>query len=417
MGIITHLYICFKLWAVHLRQQLYVMKLKRRKSVKIVFFAMNLPMWRYQHLYEELKKYDCFKLYVVLSPAVNIPEEVRNNDLKAMRDFFRQKGVSFMDYNPMSPCAIRECIDPDILFYPQPYSSMLHPLHDFLNFKDKLLCYYPYAFWTAKGSWSYNTVFHIYAWKLFYSTELHRLDAKAISWRKDKNVEVVGYPNTDDFLAFDRKNDSLWKKQTTKKKRLIWAPHFSIPNGMPRLLDMSNFLWMADLMVSMAKKYEEQIQIAFKPHPFLKRELYKNLDWGKEKTDRYYQLWNDMDNTQLETSGFVDLFMTSDALIHDCGSFTVEYLYSKNPVMYMLRDEAYKISTQNDFGIKALNVHYKGRNEQDVVLFIEQVLLQGNDPMKAEREKFYKEYLLPPRGKSVAKATAEIIVKSLNKHT
>ena len=176
----------------------------------------------------------------------------------------------------------------------------------------------------------------------------------------------------------------------------------------------SNFLWMAQLMVDIAQTYSDRIQIAFKPHPSLMTQLYSHPDWGKERTDQYYELWQQMPNTQLETGQYADLFMTSDAMIHDSGSFAVEYHYSQNPVMFMSKDMDDTLSTQSDFGKQAYAMHYIGADEQDIRHFIDDVVLGGNDPMRPQRERFFKEYLLPPGGKSVAQNVIDDIVKSLN---
>ena len=78
--------------------------------------------------------------------------------------------------------------------------------------------------------------------------------------------------------------------------------------------------------------------IAFKPHPILKPKLYKHALWGKERTDAYYHCWETMENTQLEMSDYIDLFMTSDAMIFDSVSFMTEYLYTKKPALFLCRE-------------------------------------------------------------------------------
>ena len=120
-----------------------------------------------------------------------------------------------------------------------------------------------------------------------------------------------------------------------------------------------------------------------------------------------------MENTQLETGQFVDLFMTSDAMIHDSGSFAVEYHYSRKPVMFVTHDKKSVYSTLSEFGYKAYDLHYFGQNEADVRHFIDDVVLGGNDPLRLQREQFYHDYLLPPGGKSVAQNVMDDIVESL----
>ena len=121
-----------------------------------------------------------------------------------------------------------------------------------------------------------------------------------------------------------------------------------------------------------------------------------------------------MDNSQVETGEFVNLFMTSDAMIHDCGSVSVEYHYSENPVMYVARNFEEQVEDKNDFGQIAMNLHYVGKGEKDIIDFIENVVLSGNDPMKPQRQQFKQDYLLPPNGKAVAENIIEILTKELD---
>lgn len=143
---------------------------------------------------------------------------------------------------------------------------------------------------------------------------------------------------------------------------------------------------------------KNDIQIVFKPHPLLLTKLY-NI-WGKEKTDHYYSQWEKGDNTQIALGDYVPLFLYSDAMIHDCGSFTVEYLYTKKPVMYLVKDE-HHADDLNEFGKKAFDLHYKGRCVEDVENFIKDVIA-GRDEKKNEREIFYQDYLLPPDGNTAS---------------
>ena len=59
-------------------------------------------------------------------------------------------------------------------------------------------------------------------------------------------------------------------------------------------------------------------------------------------------------------------------------------------------------------------MHYIGKTEEDIVKFIEDVVLKDNDPMKKQRDDFFNKNLLPPNGKSVAQNTMDEILKSLD---
>lgn len=397
---------------IQYKQKHLLVKIQKKDKVSVVFFAMNLPMWRYQSLYEALSKHPYFDTHIVLSPCISFSREQQKKDIELLRTFFNKKSIKYIDFNlEDSTCYdVKGKLKPDILFYTQPSFFILRKEHDSHSFTDKLLCYYPYAFWTALSDWSYDKPFHNIAWKLYYSTELHRKDAIHIAHNKGKNVVVVGYPNADNFL-FSPPID-VWKPQKKKKKRLIWAPHFTIIKERS-LVSHSNFLWMADFMLNIAQKYAEDIQIAFKPHPRLLTELYLHPEWGKEKANAYYDTWKNLGNGQLDDGEFKDLFMTSDGMIHDSGSFTVEYHYSLKPVMYVIKDKKVYADTLSDFGKLALDAHYFGQNETDIISFIENIILNSNDDMYPIRKKFYDDYLLPPDGKSVTENTLEDLLKSL----
>lgn len=395
--------------ALPIYQKGLVWRLRHKKQINIVFIASTLAMWRYQNLYELVSKHSRFKASIIILPCTSYSKEQQKKDMEDLKVYFSQRKSNFIigDKGNGIYINIREQLKPDIIFYPQPYIGTLAKEVDVTNFFDRLLCYCPYAFWISKSHWSYDLPFHNKAWKLFYPTELHRKDAQEVAFNKGRNIEVVGYANTDNFLSKVHKD--VWKKQDCVKKRLIWAPHFTITPG---YVTQSNFLRIAHFMLELAAKYYHEIQIAFKPHPRLYSELCKHKDWGTEKTRQYYNEWTIRGNTQVESGEFTDLFMTSDALIHDSGSFCVEYLYSGNPTMYIADNFEEQVAEKGEFGQLAMRQQYVGKTEEDIIRFIENTVIAGNDPMKHKREEFVKQYLLPPNGKTVAENTMDVLLKA-----
>ena len=389
-------------------QKLLVIRLRHKKEINVVFFAMSLSMWRYQHLYEALSKNPKFKVSIVIQPAMTYTDSQQEEEKSRLIEYFNSKSIPFfLGTDGDTVLDIKTILSPDILFYPQPYHGYYPTGLSYSGFWRQLLCYYPYAFWMATGDWSYNYRFHNIAWKMFYPTKLHLKDAQRYSFVRGRNLEVVGYPTADYFLANVHKD--IWKPQIRGKKRIIWSPHFTIFGG--GAVKQSNFLWMADFMIALASQYLDKVQFVFKPHPRLFSELCKHPDWGKDRAQAYYSKWQEMDNTQLETGEFVDLFMTSDAMIHDCGSFAVEYHYSRNPVMYIAENFDDQVADKSDFGKIAMNLHYVGKSKQDIIDFIENVVLAGEDPLKAQRQQFLQDYLIPPHGKTVAENTMDVLLR------
>lgn len=398
---------------ISFHQKRYVSKLQKKEKINVVFFAMQRSLWKYQNLYQEFKKNDRFNVSIVLSPALNFVTEQKEKDMEGLRVFFTEHEMTFYDYDvnhPHDALDVKKTLDPDILFYPQQYTPLLNPLHDSSHFYDRLICYYPYALWTTGGSWGYNSGMQNHAWKLFYSTKFNYDDACKYCFNKGKNAYIVGYPSMDDFLKGEYHYE--WKIPDEKVKKIIWAPHFSI-NSYNIIISRACFLWMADTMLEIAQNYKEKIQIVFKPHPRLMTELYAHPDWGKEKTDAFYKLWETMPNTKVETGNYIDLIMTSDAMIHDCGSFSVEYLYSKNPVLFMTNGEEEYRKELNGLGNGALDQHYIGTDTDAIYHFIDDIVIGGKDTMRNQRNKFVNDILLPPNGKSVAENTMDVIYKGL----
>lgn len=391
-----------------LYQKMLVLRIRRKRKISVVFIASSLAMWRYQNLYELLCEHSRFNVSIVLLPIRRYAKEQQQNEIVKLMEYFDSLNIKYFVGGEDTSFDIRTNLQPDVLFYPYPYSGSHIGKDDFYYFRDRLLCYYPYAFWMSIGDWSYNELLHNYAWKLFYSTELHRKDAKRYAENRGCNVEVVGYPNADNFLRKEHHN--FWKPQMSRKKRVIWAPHFTI--SLEGIVKQSNFLWLSGFMLELAEAYSDRIQFVFKPHPHLFDELCKCEEWGRDKAENYYAQWEKRENTQLETGEFVDLFMTSDAMIHDSGSFSVEYHYSKNPVMYIADNFEQQVAEKGEFGKLAMRQHYVGKCKDDIINFIENVVLKGDDPMKQGREEFYREYLLPPNGKTVAENTMDVFLKA-----
>ena len=411
-------YIYLHAWQYHAIERVHrrrIEMVRQRGNARVVILAMSVPMWKYQHLYEALQDDSRFEVTIVISPSIDYDLEQQTRDVKALRQYFDSRHMPYVDFDltgATAPFDIRSQIDPDIIFYPQPYENLLVPQHDCLNFYDRLLCYYPYAFMTGRGKFSYDFHFHNLAWRLYYANQEIKHEAEVTAANKGRNVRVVGHPNGDDFALWSGSDPWRVMSDGRPRKRIIWAPHFSFNDKFGQL-PRANFLWMAHFMLDLAQRYKEFIQIAFKPHPRLLTELYAHPEWGKAKTDDYYQMWDEMENTQLETGGYVDLFMSSDAMIHDSGSFVIEYFYTHKPVMFVSRDINHFLTGQTDLSREAFAQLYIGKDEREMMDFVDNVVLGGEDPMKSQRMGFYNRHLMPPNGKTVAQNTLDDLVHSL----
>ena len=414
-NIYYHLYIEKYLYGrIGKMQKKYLSQLRKRKQVNVVFLPMNIAMWKSQHLYELLKADKRFNVKVVLSPATTFSQKQRLADVEALRAYFDEHQVDYVDClleKGEAPVDIRKVTDPDLLFYAQPYTNVVDPKHKFLRFLDRLICYTPYCFMPRnEKDKAFDSPFFNLAWRLYFQTEANKKTTRQVAHNKGRNVVVVGYTSADDYALPASKD--VWKVKDRSKKRVIWAPHFTINAGVG-FCQLSYFLQMADMMRDIAVEYADRLTFAFKPHPRLYSELCKHPDWGEKKTDEYYSFWRDGANTQLDTGDFVDLFKTSDAMIHDCGSFTFDYLFFNKPVLYDNPNIDGAKETADEVGVGAYDVHYRVETLDDVRKFIDDVVLGGNDVMRDVRTEYYNRYLKAPDGKTVAQNIYDDLVASI----
>ena len=379
---------------------------KSKKILNVAFVVYNVSMWKYHSLYEAMDKDDRFNPFIVLTPSPGKDNEIREKHLEEMKNEFSNLGYKIYPKVIWNDMKFDSEFDADILFLTQMY------MPNFLNkeLKKYLLCYCPYGFpSTSSSKWAVDTFLHNIAWKEFQATQLSIDNSAKVMYNKAKNRILTGYIFGDELSKENVSPIGIWKDTGKELKRIIWAPHFSIDSD--RHFHISNFLEIYDLIFEIAETYKDSIQIAFKPHPFLYPTLCSEKFWGKEKTDIYYNKWKNLSNGQLEDGAYADLFCTSDAIIHDCGSFTIEYLYTGKPAMYLINN--LEDREADSLGYEALKCYYHGTSKDSIEKFVKDVVIDGNDIMFEKRKKFFEKYLKQNDNRTVAANIIDYIKSEL----
>lgn len=364
-----------------------------KEKIKVAFFLIHESVWKYDVLFDLMLQHPKFEPMLFVCPVVNYGKENMLFEMDKSFESFRKKGYDVTktyDDETGKFLDIKKTFSPDMVFYTNPYEGLQDDRFFIKQFSEVLTCYVPYAIMTTNYDSFYNLNFHNLVWKIFSETPIHKEIAVQKQINKAQNNVVTGYPGFDQLLINKTPNKEVWKNKNPNLKKIIWAPH----HLMTELNEVSNFLEYHDFFLELADNYKDKIQIAFKPHPLLRVKLEKDPNWGKEKADIYYNKWMNLENGQFENSEYADLFLTSDALIHDCGSFMSEYLIVGKPSLFMIRNESI-MKEWSRFGEKALAVHYQSRNKKQLVDFVENVVLNDNDWMKEERNSFVQNTLIP----------------------
>ncbi|MCW2119884.1 CDP-glycerol glycerophosphotransferase family protein [Flavobacterium sp. 7A] len=393
MFIITNRFYAFYLFnRAPIRQQKALRIIQKKEKVIVAFFLIHESVWKYDHLYKLMVAHPKFDPIIFVCPVINYGQESMLFEMDKSYKSYKSKGYNVIrtfDVQSQKYLDIKKVYAPDIIFYTNPYEGLIDHRYYIHKFPKTLMCYVPYAIMTTNYESFYNLDFHNIIWRIFSETPIHHkilVDRQKI---KGRNSIVTGFPGFDQLITNKSPNSAVWKVSPHQLKKIIWAPHHS----MKELNKVSNFLEYYDYFLELAQRYQDKIQIAFKPHPLLRLKLEKDPDWGKERTDAYYERWNRLENGQFENGSYEDLFLTSDALIHDCGSFMSEYLVTGKPSLFMIRNESV-MKEWSEYGQKTVEMHYQSRNNKQVEDFIENVVLNDKDEMKEKRTAFVQNVLL-----------------------
>lgn len=389
-----------------------VEKIRAKKGpLNVVFFAIFDSVWKYDLLYQLMEKDDRFNPVILVCPVVNYGRENMLSNMNKCYDLFSQKGYKVIrSYNEESDTYVdvRTELSPDVIFYTNPYKGLIDDRYYIKNYLDILTVYVSYNFPNAKSQdFNYGQLLHNLVWRRYVETRGELNTANTYPKNINLNARYTGYPGIDVFLNKNARFKDEWKIKDGNVKRIIWAPHHTITEY--AAVFYSTFLDYCEYMFEIAEKYEGKIQICFKPHPLLKNRLEKL--WGKDKTQLYYTRWQNLRNGMVNDGDYEDLFMTSDAIMHDCGSFIGEYLYCRKPAMYLSNGKSF-LEQYNELANKCLENYYIGKNKDDIKKFIENVI-DGIDPLKEKREEFFLKELLPPSGRFASENIIEDLIKEL----
>ena len=363
--------------------------IRRKKKIRVLFVVQYLSEWKTEPLYLAMINHPRFVPIIGITPCI----EVRGED-ERMKKYCEKKKYAYTWISPHKTLA--EQIHPDIVFHQKLYADTIYPKHHINTNRWSLFAYVPYIFNNIKTSWIINSYLTCNCWQIYMDNVSCCEEFKEIHKNHGNNFVVTGLPMMDSLLLDSSFYKDPWPYKDGRK-RIIYAPHHTIENLHWEGVNYSSFLGNCDFMLQMADKYKNQAYFVFKPHP----RLYRNLIefWGKEKTDSYFNKWNRDNVSHIETGDYLDLFKHSDALIHDCGSFTLEYMYTGKPVMYLIKEGGRSTDNMTTYAKKAYNLHYKGINQEDIENFIQDVIT-GCDPMKEARLQFVADNLTPPYGKT-----------------
>ena len=130
----------------------------------------------------------------------------------------------------------------------------------------------------------------------------------------------------------------------------------------------------------------------------------------KKEINEYYKFWEKLPNGEFKNeSDYFEIFKNSDALITDCGSFLAEYLPTKKPILHLVNPNS---AGFNDIGKELLKSYYNADDNNDIVNFLNDVIINSNDYLKDKRLKNLA--LVKPNNTGAGKFIVEHINRELS---
>lgn len=365
--------------------------LQHKGRIRVLFLVIHASVWKVDAVFRRMREDPLFEPEILICPCTSFSEEDMLREMDhayeslaamgyAVRKAWRDETGAWVSLSEFAP---------DVIFFGNP-----HKLTSSAYYEDAyssfLSCYVPYAYEVSHYDnqlSQYNQRFHNAMWLIFAPHECSRQTYSEVREIGDRNVVVTGYPAWEDLLGRPDVTRGAWRPVDGHRLKVIWAPHHTIDM---EALPYSNFLRYADRFWELATVTEGRIQWSFKPHPILKAKLYQHPEWGPERTDAYFEFWRSGPNTQLDEGPYAELFIESDALIHDSGSFLAEYLHLGKPVLYLIARDNYR-EFYNAFGLEALHCCRTGFEWKDVETFVGD-LLDGGATITDAHRGFLEQY-------------------------
>lgn len=360
-----------------------ILLLKNKEKIKVAFLHMYATDCQNLCIFEAMINSDFFDPYFIVNPDVfrsydNLIFQY-NRTIKNLKEKYGSERV-ICGYDTDTKVFFDFTKDFDLMTTNNPYDIMAHK-------------YFTIKYWGKRGiPVFYISYFYMgrckvteenfrlpqfnYIWKIFVENNSTVEIARKTELLKGKNVVLSGYPKLDEYYKL--------KDRSNGKKIVILAPHHTINDS--ATTSTGSFLEYYDILKRLPGLFPD-LFFVFRPHPL----LFENLKqyWNKEEIDNWLNEFLMNKNTSYSTEGnYLQLFKDSTALIHDCGSYAAEYMYTGKPCAFMYKKSFNLGKSFTPFGKECIENHYALKTESDFIKFIQEVVIGENDIRKIRRLEF-----------------------------
>lgn len=361
----------------------------KKRRLRVAFLVVYDSVFPAEAVYRKMRESRVFEpvLYVI-PDTLRGEQNMLTQMFKTCKSLQEKYGKVILPYDleHKTFAAIED--DFDIFCTANPYDSMTHLNYSVRHLtieRGKLSFYINYGYpGVVYGREVFSRQAMSLMWKYFIESEALLPEYRRHEILYGRNTEIVGYPKMDALAQCRIDTERTFK-------RVIIAPHHTIDDAVS--LHISNFLVFADFFLELPARYPE-IQFVFRPHPMLFTKLADDKFWGREKAEKYLAQMQAFPNVEYQDGGdYFETFANADGIIHDCSSFLTEWMYTEKPGCYLLRNRE---SIEEQFmpaGQAVLDLYYQAFCREDIIRFLEDVVLRGEDPLKEKRESYVRRHI------------------------
>lgn len=349
--------------------------LKASKRVKICCVVYVDTTWSCADLYRLLDEDKRFYTGVLVVPVADY-----ERSFQRIKAYYVDKGYRLFKLEE------HEWEDSNIFIYQNPYAFSTKKVNIENRKLSELCMMIPYAIFQGDGADE-----HLEGdenrkcrglWRYYCYTDDSFQYGLRHSSLGSVNMKFSGYPKMDSMYSTVQKKpgwhgDGKWK--------ILFAPTLA--------WKYSVFMDVWKIMLQIAEE-EKDISWIFRPHPSLGVSLiHAHQLESIEEYEEYVEQWRQLPNASVEIGGdYADTFKTSDAMIADGNSFLTNYQYVHKPLLFLRGGKNYRLT---QYGRELYDVLYisDGDYKRDICRFVKEVVRDGNDVLKENRDQFFNKNL------------------------
>ncbi|MFB5747390.1 glycosyltransferase family 25 protein [Cedecea sp. S5-13] len=373
------------------------------QKIKVDILFQWSPGWtNFETVIDALRNDDKFDCRIIVIPFTSEGSTDPTN--MAAREFLDECEVPYYGYENYNLYERK----PDVVFLQNPYDVNRPSIFSCANLirNGIKIAYIPYGLDMGASelntNFQYNMACHNSASWIFVRSQRHKNEFALHCAAGKDHVHVVGHPKFDHY--HERYCSTEKTVFTNNLKTLLWAPQYIIEND-PR---WSTFDLYAHAIMDIID--QGKVNVIIRPHPLF-------IQWvnhfGDKVKEQYAQL---LAFTQNRSNVIWDFgadykmaYSQSDALMADVGSFLLEYLPSRKPILLLTHEKRLGINNSASFIYHDYDVAW---SEKDLYTFVSNVI-SGNDVKQKERlAALSRELYFAPQG--AGHAIIEIIKKSFS---